>query len=113
MSNQWNQQPPHEGHRGYQVQPPYGQQPQQPYGQQRPYSNQPGPNPYASMPQNDSSAGGVASGIYLFGSCLFLLLILGIVILGFIIALGVIFIDLGSATSTTVTTSTTTSTSAL
>ena len=84
-----------------QQQPPHVQQPQQPYPPQygqpgQPYGQpgqpgQPGMSPYASMAQNDTSVGGVASGVYVFASCILPLLVLGAVILAFVIGFGVLW----------------------
>lgn len=135
MSNQWNQ-PPYDGRdTGHpngqphgqpygqqpqygQQQPPHVQQPQQPhppqYGQPgQPYGKpgqpgQPGMSPYASMAQNDTSVGGVASGVYVFASCILPLLVLGAVILAFVIGFGVLFATVDESTPTSTSTSVTT-----
>nr|VDG63550.1 Uncharacterised protein [Streptococcus thermophilus] len=92
MSNQWNH-PAYDDNAGGQ---PHGHQ----YGQQQPYPPQPGQpaaSPYAAMPQNDTSAGGIASGLYVFASCVLPLLAVGAIVLAFI---GVLVLAGSDSTST-------------
>lgn len=111
MSNQWNQQPPHDG-------APHGRPgPYHQPGQPGPYGQpgqlgapQPVANPYAAMSRNDSSAGGVASAIFTVTSCAVPLIFLGVAILVVIMTVFIMFTAEPGTSTPTVTSTTATQT---